>query len=121
MGLRSLQARIKSVQRGQTKLDEIATDSNAWPARVKKLGFNFDNQFDTPLLWYGLCALIVALKLEDPVFVGLSWLFLLSRVLHSYVHTTSNDVPMRMRMFLFGFTVLVAMWLWFGFTFIVMG
>ncbi len=112
VGIDSLRARIKSVKSGTTKLHEIATNSNAWPARVKKYGDNFDNQFQTPMLWYGACALIVALRLEDLVFVILSWIFILSRVAHSYVHTTHNDVPSRMRMFLLGFFTLVVMWAW---------
>lgn len=120
VGVRTLQSRYKSVRRGQTKLDEIATDSNAWPGRVKKLGNNFDNQFQTPMFWYGVCAFVVALKLEDYVFVALSWMFLLSRLAHSYVHTTHNDVLSRMRLFLFGFAVLIVMWLWFGLKFFVM-
>jgi hypothetical protein len=111
VGVRTLQARYKAVRRGQTKLDDIATDSSAWPSRVKKLGNNFDNQFQTPLFWYGVCALVVALKLEDYLFVALSWMFLLSRLAHSYVHTTHNDVPSRMRIFLFGFAILIMMWL----------
>jgi hypothetical protein len=120
VGVRSLQARIKAVRRGQTKLDDIATDSNAWPHRVKKLGNNFDNQFETPTFWYAICAFVVALKLEDYFFVALSWIFLLSRLAHSYVQTTHNDVPSRMRLFLFGFTAVVLMWLWFGLKFLVL-
>jgi hypothetical protein len=120
VGVRTLQARYRAVRRGQTKLDDIATDANAWPSRVKKLGNNFDNQFQTPLFWFGLCALVVALKLEDYLFVALSWMFLLSRLAHSYVHTTHNDVPSRMRLFLFGFAVLFVMWLWFALKFFVM-
>jgi hypothetical protein len=42
----------------------------------------------------------------------MSWVFLLSRLAHSYIQTTHNDVPSRMRVFLFGFFVLVLMWLW---------
>jgi hypothetical protein len=112
VGQRTLRSRIKSVKTGTTKLHEIATDSSAWPARIKKYGDNFDNQFDTPMLWYSACALVVALKIEDHVFVGLSWMFLLTRLAHSYVHTTHNDVPSRMRIFLFGFLVLLVLWAW---------
>jgi hypothetical protein len=121
VGQRSLRARIKSVTTGTTKLSDIATNSGAWPSRVKKLGDNFDNQFETPMLWYAVCGLIVALKLEDMVFVVLSWLFLLTRLVHSYVHTTSNDVPSRMRVFLAGFLTLLLMWTWLAVKLFVIG
>jgi hypothetical protein len=121
VGMRSLQARIRAVKNGSVKLHEIATDSGAWPGRVKKLGDNFDNQFQTPMLWFAACGLIVALKIEDMVFVSLSWMFLLTRLAHSYVHTTHNDVPSRMRVFLFGFFTLVIMWTWFAVKLILVG
>jgi hypothetical protein len=114
VGQKTLRARIKAVRSGQVKLHEVSTDTYAWPRRVRQLGNNFDNQFQTPMLWYGVCALIVALKLEDAAFSAMSWMFLLTRMAHSYVHITHNDVPTRMRIFLFGFAILVLMWVWFG-------
>lgn len=112
VGIDSLRARIKSIKSGATKLHEIAHNSNAWPARVKKYGDNFDNQFQTPMLWYGVSALVVALHFEDLVFIGLSWLFMLTRVAHTYIQTSHNEVPARMRVFVMGFITLVTMWLW---------
>jgi hypothetical protein len=113
VGVRSVRARIHSVVSGETKLKAIATSSANWPERIKQLGNNFDNQFDTPLLWYGLCALVVALKFEDWIFVALSWLFLATRLAHTAVHIGSNRVPLRMRVYLVGFASLFAMWGWF--------
>ncbi len=121
VGSRSLRARISAVRDGTAKLNEISTDSSAWPRKVRQLGNNFDNQFDTPMLWYGAAGLIVALNLVDMIFVGLSWMFLLTRIAHSIVHTGENDVPTRMRIFLFGFWVLVLMWTWFGIKLFVLG
>jgi hypothetical protein len=113
VGLRTVTARYKSVVSGETRLGSIATSTSGWPERVKQLGNNFDNQFDTPLLWYAVIGFVLVLKFEDQVFVVLSWAFLLTRVAHSIVHTGSNYVPLRMRMFLAGFAVLFAMWAWF--------
>lgn len=114
VGLRTVTARIKSVVSGETKLPRVATNSGAWPERIKQLGNNFDNQFDTPLLWYGAVAFVLILKFEDWLFVALSWAFLATRILHSLIHIGSNNVPLRMRVFLVGFAVLFAMWTWFA-------
>jgi hypothetical protein len=114
VGTRTLSSRIRAIRNGSAKMSEISLDSNAWPRKVKLLGNNFDNQFDTPTLWYAVSAFIVALQFVDMVFVCLSWLFVLSRFAHSYVHTGNNEVPSRMRIFLLGFLTLVVMWLWFG-------
>jgi hypothetical protein len=112
VGYRSITARIRSVRNGSAKMSEIAADPGAWPRKVRLLGNNFDNQFETPTLWYGVAGLVVALQLVDVIFVCLSWMFILTRFGHNMVHTGNNDVPSRMRIFLFGFATLVVMWLW---------
>jgi hypothetical protein len=112
VGVRSLKARIKSLKNGAVKLDDIATNSSAWPSKVRKFGNNFDSQFDLPMLWYAGCALIVALGFVDLTFVALSWLFLVSRVLHTFIHTGYNNVRHRMLAYLAGVLLIVLMWLW---------
>jgi hypothetical protein len=114
IGSRTLSARIRAVRNGSAKLSEVAADSGAWPRKVRLLGNNFDNQFDTPTLWYAVSALVFALQMVDWVFVGLSWVFIFARIGHSYVHTGTNDVPTRMRVFLFGLVTLLVMWAWLG-------
>ena len=121
VGQKLVRARIRSVVSGQTKISDIALDSDAWPRKVKQLGNNFNNQFQTPMLWYGCTALIVALGVVDFFFVGLSWLYLVLRLAHSLIHTGNNFVPSRMRVFLVSFFVLVAMWLWLAVRLVMLG
>lgn len=114
VGTRTLSARMKAIRNGSAKMSEIAVDSGAWPRKVRLLGNNFDSQFDTPTLWYAVSALVVALQMVDLVFIALSWIFILSRMAHTSVHTGSNNVPSRMRIFLFGLFTVGAMWAWMG-------
>ena len=114
VGVRTILARIKSVMTRETKLADIALNSSNWPPEVKKLGNNFDNQFDVPIMWYALSALILITAELDMAFVFLSWIFVISRVVHSWIHTGSNYVRYRMYAFLTGFVALVAMWAWFA-------
>ena len=44
----------------------------------------------------------------------LSWLFVLSRIVHAYIHVTSNRVPRRFFAFIFGVAVLAIMWVYFA-------
>jgi hypothetical protein len=112
IGIRTFNARVRAIKNGSAKMHEIASDSGAWPSKVRVLGNNFDSQFDTPMFWYVVCTLVVTLKFEDWTFVALSWVFLLSRVWHSSVHIGNNDVVLRSRIYLFGFFTVVTMWLW---------
>ena len=121
VGSRSLKSRFAAVISGKTKLSAIATDSSNWPDDVRKWGNNFDNQFQVPNLWYAICALLLVMGKIDWFFVILSWLVLLARVLHSYVHTGTNDVPLRMRAFLASFGFVLLMWAWFALRLYVIG
>ncbi len=121
VGIITLRARIAAVKGGKARLKEIATSSAGWPPEVRKLSNNFDNQFQTPMLWYGVCALIVATGMADSVSAGLSWLFFATRVAHSAIHTGSNVVMRRLAAFLIGLASLVAMWAWFGIRLFVAG
>jgi hypothetical protein len=40
----------------------------------------------------------------------MAWLFVLSRLVHAVIHTTTNYVPRRFCAFLFGVVVLLLMW-----------
>lgn len=72
---------------------------------------NFDNQFQLPMLY--LFAVLFALQLggADLTLVVLGWLFVLSRLVHAYVHVGANHVRLRFAVYLFGALMLLAFWL----------
>ncbi len=121
VGLLSLRSRISSVVKGETKITAIALGSDNWPENVRKFGNNFDNQFEVPTLWYAVCALLMITGKVDLIQVGLCWGFLIARLLHSYIHTGSNNVPLRMRMFLASFALVFLMWVWFAIRLFIVG
>ncbi len=43
----------------------------------------------------------------DLIFVVMAWIFVLLRLAHAYVHTTSNHVPTRFKVFAAGMLVLL--------------
>jgi hypothetical protein len=53
-------------------------------------------------------------RTTDVVFVVLEWLFVVLRIVHAYIHVTSNYVPRRFQVFAAGLLVLVIMWIYFG-------
>jgi len=121
VGISSIRSRIAAVMSGQTKLSDIALDSSKWPPHVRKLGNNFDNQFDVPTTWYALCGLIVATGKADMFLAVLSCLFVVTRLIHTYIHTGKNNVQFRMYAFLSGFATLAVMWAWFGIRLLLIG
>jgi hypothetical protein len=107
-------ARIAALRAAEVSFRDIALGQDAWPARPTQLGRAYQNQFELPVLFYVLVALSILTRKDDLLFVVMSWLFVLLRIAHAYVHTTSNDVPARGRLFGAGMVVLALMWLIFA-------
>ena len=113
--------RFAAVRAGAVKAKDIALGERAWPPRVQQVANAFQNQFETPVLFYALVALAVLTRKADLLFVVLSWLFVLSRLAHAYVYATTNTLLVRFRIFLAGTLVLLAMWIVFAARILVSG
>ena len=107
-------ARTKSVVRGETKIRDTALGQPAWPEQPTKISNCFNSQLQLPVLFYVLVILALMTKLADLLFVVMAWIFVLLRLAHAYIHTTSNHVPTRFKVFAAGMLVLLAMWIIFA-------
>jgi hypothetical protein len=72
---------------------------------------NFENQFQMPMLYLFSVLFTLQAGLADMVYVVLGSVFVLLRVVHSIVHTGSNNVRLRFNVFLLGCFVLWIIWL----------
>ncbi len=108
--MRMGRARVAAVTRGEARIDKIALGEPNWPADVMKTANAFNNQFQLPVLFMLLVGFASATHKADLLFVVMSWLFVLSRLAHAYVHVTSNVVLTRFRLYVAGALVLMAMW-----------
>jgi hypothetical protein len=106
--------RTASIKRGETKIRDIALRQPAWSAKATQISNCYDSQFQIPLLFYVLVILAWATKQADLIFVVMAWIFVLSRLAHAYIHTTSNHVPTRFNIFAVGVIVLLLMWIIFA-------
>jgi hypothetical protein len=85
-----------------------------WPERQTQIANCFNNPFQLPVLFYLLVALALFTRKAVLLFVLLSWLFVVLRVAHAWVHVTSNHVPIRFRWYAAGVAVPLAMWVVFA-------
>src|SRR3954447_16465064 len=92
-------ARRATLTSGQLKVRDIALGQTAWPDRPQQISNSYDSQFQIPLLFYVLVILAWITRHADLLFVVMAWIFVLLRLAHAYVHTTSNPVRPR-----FGFS-----------------
>jgi len=100
--------------RGELKIRDIALGQTTWPAGAQQASNSYDSQFQIPILFYVLVGFAWATKQADLIFVVMSWIFVISRFAHAYIHTTSNHVPTRFNAFAFGVAVLILMWIIFA-------
>lgn len=107
-------ARTREIVSGRVKFKDIALREPNWPERPTQFANCFSNQFELPLLFYVLVALALPLRHADLVFVLLSWVFVLTRLIHAGIFLTSNNVRQRSLAWFAGALVLFIMWLYFA-------
>ena len=88
--------RTSSLQRGETRLSDIALREPNWPTRATQYAYAFANQFELPVLFYVLTILVIVTHHADLLFVMLAWIFVIMRVLQAWVlYVTNNNVRFR--------------------------
>jgi len=102
--------RTRDFSSGAVRPENVALREPNWPKRTMQFAFAFSNQFELPVLFYILTILEFITHLAGVVFVVLAWIFVLFRVLHAYVHVTSNVVRLRGSLFAVSAVVLAIMW-----------
>lgn len=107
-------ARFASLRRGDVRMADVALDQNSWPPRVVQFGNAYNNQFELPVLFFVLVILAYIFKKADLLFVVMSWIFVISRILHAFVHVTTNRMQTRFTIFVLGAVVLLIMWIIFA-------
>ena len=95
---------VKERARAAGLIDPAVTalDNDAWPDEVRKVANNIRNQFQVPVLFFVLTLALFARGSVDLLALAIAWLFVASRLVHSYIHIGSNYVPNRTRVFTVG-------------------
>ncbi len=102
--------RRRSLRSGEARREDIALDGRNYPARARQFGNCFSNQFELPMLFFVLIGFILITRVGDILLLILAWVFVLSRLGHAYIHTTSNNVDRRLLAYGVGVLALAIMW-----------
>ena len=104
--------RIRAVRSGEVKLStfRLNNDENI-PTKMQQASKNYSNLFEMPVFFYTAGALVLSLGLQTMSIIVLSWLFVLTRVVHSWLHLTSNHVIHRMQAFMAGNVCIILIWI----------
>ncbi len=95
-------ARVRAVRRREVGVSDMALSDTVWPPRIRQIGNNYRNQFELPVLFYVLGILLYVTWAVTWTQLVLAWAFVASRLVHSYIHVTSNHVVYRFYAFATG-------------------
>ncbi|MBS4082465.1 MAG: MAPEG family protein [Rhizobiales bacterium] len=98
----------------EVRIKDIALTRESWPERAKQISNSYHNQYELPVLFFILVAFALITRKADLIFVVLSWVFVIARVVHAFIHTTSNRVPRRFFVYVVALVTLAVMWLYFA-------
>ena len=99
-----------AVLSGRVRIKVFATFSEPGePAGMIALRRNVANLFEVPTLFYALCLTAFATGTVDATTVTLAWIFVASRVVHTAIHITYNNVLHRFLVFACGVAIVVVM------------
>lgn len=99
-------ARLVVVRRGEARKADFAR-ADGDPRLSARIQRNLANQFEIPLFaWIGAVILILTGHVTTWD-VAAAWLFLLGRLVHSWVQCTGDNVPLRGQVFTINFVAVL--------------
>ncbi|MEW6996139.1 MAPEG family protein [Colwelliaceae bacterium BS250] len=111
VGFITVKVRFASVKGGDVRAKYFRLMSGQEvPELITKTTRNFNNQFEIPTLFYVVCTLYVCLGIESVFALVFAWLFVILRIVHSYIHITYNHVLHRMLTFVAGIMCIMVLW-----------
>lgn len=103
--------RQRDFRAGVATYDSVALREPNWSAGTLQVAYSYNNQFELPILFYMLTILAYFTQHAGFLFVVLAWIFVIFRILHAYIHVTSNNVHARGPLFGVSALVLAIMWI----------
>jgi hypothetical protein len=77
--------------------------------RMRFITDNYNHLFEQPVLFYALVVYLYLSGMADDLQVQMAWLYFLTRMIHSLIHLTSNNVSARALTFVISSMILIGM------------
>jgi hypothetical protein len=88
--------RVAAVKAGSARVSQFRENQNE-PAESLFARNNLANQFELPMLFHAVCLALFVTGGAGAFALAAAWIFALSRMLHAYIHVTSNRIRHRQR------------------------
>ncbi len=111
IGFLSFKTRVKAVKNKQISPSYFQHNRGKAPEQMLRYNDNYQNLFELPILFYVLIGLLLITQNSSIGLIIGSWLFVFTRIIHSYIHIKTNHIPHRLKAFLSGSIILFIMWI----------
>ncbi|MDQ2077963.1 MAPEG family protein [Marinimicrobium sp. ABcell2] len=106
-----LTLRVLAVRRREVSIGYFRVYAGAEPpARMAAASRHYSNLFEVPLIFYIACITALVLGAQSGTLLGLAWAYVLTRLAHSVIHLSYNNVMHRLAAFLLSNLLLLAIW-----------
>jgi hypothetical protein len=84
-------------------------DMERLPGSAPNVANNYNHLMEQPTLFYAICFALQLLDQANEINIGLAWLYVVIRIVHSLVQATVNIILVRFTIFMLGSLVLGAL------------
>jgi hypothetical protein len=113
LGIYTFRVRSSSVNNKETHIKFFKTYDMSLggpPEYVVRVGRHYDNQYQVPILFLITAGLCLVHQIDSLIPAVLSWMFVISRLIHSYIHLGQNNIIYRFLSYASGFIIVLALW-----------
>ncbi len=103
--------RKKAFDNREVGMTDVAVSTERYPEPARLAAANFSNQFETPVLFFALVLIAIHVGATGYVMAALAWAFVATRIVHTLIHTGSNDLRQRALVYAVGVACLFLMWI----------
>jgi hypothetical protein len=103
--------RNRDLRSGVATPVSVALREPNWSKPTLQVAYAFSNQFELPVLFYVLTILAYVTHHAGIIFLVLAWIFVIFRLLHAYVHVTSNTLRVRGALYGVAALALIVNWI----------
>lgn len=103
--------RKKAFDNREVRTADVAVSTERYPEPARLAAANLSNQFETPVLFFALVLIAIHVGATGYVMAALAWAFVATRIVHTLIHTGSNDLRQRALVYAAGVACLFLMWI----------
>ena len=100
--------RKRAVKSGRTETSCFVLGRDE-PIEVARVTRNLGNQFELPIVYFFLVLLLIVLHQVAVFDMAMAWIFLIGRLIHTYVQTQTDNVALRGQVFTINFLAVMAL------------